>query len=137
ALHFRIAKEIERRSGNRLIEVAEALAYHYSQTDHAGKAFAYLSMAGSRSLSVYSLEEAEVHFSKAIERFQTSPGCASDQQIANVLVDYTLLQNALGKNRNVVDIADRFAANLQKLGDSTQTVLDLHQKVFSLCFMSK
>ena len=62
-LHSRIAEEIERRSGNRLIEVAEALAYHYSQTDHADKAFAYLSMAGSRSLSVYSLEEAEAHFS--------------------------------------------------------------------------
>ena len=38
ALHSRIAEEIERRSGNRLIEVAEALAYHYSQTDHADKA---------------------------------------------------------------------------------------------------
>jgi class 3 adenylate cyclase/tetratricopeptide (TPR) repeat protein len=137
ALHFRIAEEIERRSGNRLIEVAEALAYHYSQTDHAGKAFAYLSMAGSKSLSVYSLEEAEGHFSKAIARFQTNPGCASDQQIANVLVDYTLLQNALGKNRNVVDIADKFAAQLQNLGDSTQVVLVLHQKVFSLCFMNE
>jgi class 3 adenylate cyclase/tetratricopeptide (TPR) repeat protein len=137
ALHFRIAEEIERRSGNRLIEVAEALAYHYSQTNHAGKAFTYLSMAGSRSLSVYSLEEAEVHFSEAIARFQRHPGCASDLQIANALVDYTLLENALGKNRNVVDIADTFAANIQNLGDSTQTVLILHQKVFSLCFMSK
>jgi tetratricopeptide (TPR) repeat protein len=137
ALHFKIAQEIERRSGNRLIEVAEALAYHYSQTDHAGKAFTYLSMAGSRSLSVYSLEEAETHFSKAIARFQTNPGCASDQQIANVLVDYTLLQNALGKNRNVVNIADKFAAHLHNLGDSTQTVLVLHQKVFSLCFMNE
>jgi class 3 adenylate cyclase/tetratricopeptide (TPR) repeat protein len=137
ALHFSIAEEIERRSGNRLIEVAEALAYHYSQTDHAGKAFAYLSMAGSRSLSVYSLEEAEAHFSKAIARFQTNPGCASDQQIADVLVEYTLLQNALGKNRNVVDIADKFAAQLHNLGDSAQTVLVLHQKVFSLCFMNQ
>jgi class 3 adenylate cyclase/tetratricopeptide (TPR) repeat protein len=137
ALHFCIAEEIERRSGNRLIEVAEALAYHYSQTGHDGKAFAYLSMAGSRSLSVYSLEEADAHFSRAISRFQTNPGCASDQQIADVLVEYTLLQNALGKNRNVVDIADKFAAQLHNLGDNTQTVLVLHQKVFSLCFMNE
>jgi class 3 adenylate cyclase/tetratricopeptide (TPR) repeat protein len=137
ALHLRIAEEIERRSGNRLVEVAEALAYHFDQTDQAAKAFAYLSMAGSRSLSVYSLEEAEIHFSKAIARFQTNPGCANDEQIANVLVGYTLLQNALGKVGTVVDIADRFAANLQNLGDSTQTVLVLHQKVFSLCFMNR
>ena len=66
ALHSRIAREIERRSGNRLIEVAESLAHHYSQTDNARKAFTYLAMAGSRSLSVYSLEEAEAHFSAAI-----------------------------------------------------------------------
>ena len=34
-LHARIAEEIEHRSGNRLAEVAEILAYHYSQTNHA------------------------------------------------------------------------------------------------------
>ena len=53
------------------------------------------------------------------------------------LVDFTLLQNALGKVKNVVDIADRFAARLNSLGDSTQTVLIAHQKVFALCFMNK
>ena len=58
ALHLKIAEEIERRSCNRLTEVAEVLAHHYGQTDYADKAFAYLSMAGSKSLSVYSLDEA-------------------------------------------------------------------------------
>ena len=48
ALHLKIAEEIERRSGNRLTEVAEVLAHHYSQTDRTDKAFAYLSMAGSK-----------------------------------------------------------------------------------------
>jgi predicted ATPase len=40
-LHGKIAEEIARRSGNRLIEVAEVLAHHYSQTNQADKAFAY------------------------------------------------------------------------------------------------
>ena len=137
ALHSRIAEEIERRSGNRLIEVAEALAYHYGKTDHADKAFSYLSMAGSRSLSVYSLEEAEAHFSGAIALVEKNQGCATDEQIANVLVHYTLLQNALGKVRNVVHIVDKFAARLKNLGESTQAVLVAHQKVFSLCFMNE
>jgi predicted ATPase len=61
ALHLKIAEEIERRSGNRLTEVAEVLAHHYRQTDRADKAFAYLAMAGSKSLSVYSLDEAATH----------------------------------------------------------------------------
>ena len=136
-LHYKIAEEIERRSGNRLIEVAEALAHHYSQTDRADKAFTYRSMAGSKSLSVYSLEEAETHFSAAIALVEANPGCANDQQIANILVDYTLLQNELGRVRNVVDIVDRFASRLHNLGDSAQIVLVMHQKVFALCFMNK
>src|ERR1700724_1934881 len=64
-------------------------------------------------------------------------GLRADQQIANVLVDYTLLENALGKIRNLVDVVDRFAARLHNLGDSTQIVLIMHQKVFGLCFMTK
>ena len=48
-LHLKIAEEVERRSGNRLTEVAEVLAYHYGQTAHRDKAFAYLSMAGRKA----------------------------------------------------------------------------------------
>ena len=136
ALHFKIAEEIERRSGNRLIEVAEALAHHYSQTDQTNKAFKYLSLAGSRSLGVYSLDEAEFHFSAAIALVEAHPECASDQQVADVLVEYTLLENALGKVKNVVGVPDKFADRLHKLGDSTHIVLIVHQKVFGLCFMT-
>ena len=36
-LHLRIAEEIERRSSNRLTEVAEVLAHHYSKTDRVNQ----------------------------------------------------------------------------------------------------
>jgi predicted ATPase len=52
ALHLKIGEEIERRSGNRLAEVAEVLAHHYSQTERSDKAFAFLSLAGRKSLDV-------------------------------------------------------------------------------------
>jgi class 3 adenylate cyclase/tetratricopeptide (TPR) repeat protein len=135
ALHARIAEEIERRSDNRLIEVAESLAHHYSQTDNSRKAFEYLSLAGSRSLSVYSLEEAEAHFSAAIALLEADQGCATDQQVADLLVDYTLHQNALGKVGNVVETINSFAERLNNLPDSAHTVSIAHQKVFGLCFM--
>ena len=86
ALHLKIAEEIERRSGNRLNEVAEVLAQHYSQTDRAEKAFAYLSMAGSKSLSVYSVDEATTHFTAALALLDKNPDCASDDQVADFLV---------------------------------------------------
>jgi class 3 adenylate cyclase len=135
ALHARIAEEIERRSGNRLVEVAESLAHHYRQTDNAKKAFQYLCLAGSRSLSVYSLEEAESHFSAAIALLEANQGCASDEQVADLLVDYTLHQNALGNVGNVVEIIQRFGTRLNSLADSANTVSIAHQKVFGLCFM--
>ena len=50
-LHLKIAEEIERRRGNRLAEVVETLAHHYSQTDRADKAFTYLAMAARRALA--------------------------------------------------------------------------------------
>jgi class 3 adenylate cyclase len=137
ALHARIAEEIERRSGNRLIEVAESLAHHYSRTDNAKKAFEYLSMAGSRSLNVYSMEEAEAHFSAAIALLEANQECASDQQVAEFLVDYTLHQNALGKVDNVVATVKSLAAKLDNLGDTAHTVSIVHQKVFGLCFMGE
>ena len=85
ALHLKIAEEIERRSGNRLIEVAEVLAQHYSQTDRAEKAFAYLSMAGTKSLSVYSLDEATTHFTAALALLDKNQDCAADNQVADFL----------------------------------------------------
>ena len=93
ALHFKIADEIERRSANRLTEVAEKLAHHYRQTDHADKAFAYLSMAGSKSLSVYSLDEAATHLSAALSLLDNNVDCASDDQVADFLVSYAMLSN--------------------------------------------
>ena len=51
ALHLKIAEEVERRNANRLAEAAETLAHHYSQTARFEKAFAYLALAGAKSLN--------------------------------------------------------------------------------------
>jgi hypothetical protein len=56
-LHLRIAKEVERRIGKRLLEVAEALAHHYSEAARPDKAFVYMAMARAKSLRIYSFEE--------------------------------------------------------------------------------
>ena len=58
-LHLKIAGEIERRSANRLPEVAETLAYHYASTSRTDKAFLYLAMAAKKCLDIHSLDEAD------------------------------------------------------------------------------
>jgi hypothetical protein len=137
ALHLKIAEEIEHRSGNRLTEVAESLAHHYSQTDHAGKAFAYLSMAGSKSLSVYSLDEAATHFTAALALLDRNADCASDDQVAEFLVPYTLLLNMSMQLMLMIDVLERYLARIDRLGNDPRVVLIRHQYVFALLWNTR
>jgi len=105
-LHLKIAEEIERRSGNRLTEVAEVLAHHYSQTARDDKAFAYLTMAGAKSLGVYSLDEASAHFTAALALLDKNPACASDGQVADFLVSYAAVLEMSEKIKVLIDLLE-------------------------------
>jgi class 3 adenylate cyclase len=137
ALHTKIAEEIERRSGNRLAEMAEVLARHYSQTHHADKAFAFLSMAGSKSLGVYSLDEAVTHFTSALALLDKNPDCASDDQVAEFLVPYTLLLNMSLKVKATIDVLARYLPRIDRLGLDPRAVLIRHQYVFALLWNTR
>lgn len=137
ALHLRIAEEIERRSGNRLTEVAEVLAHHYSQATHASKAFTYLSMAGTKSLGVYSLEEATAHFSAALGLLNQDPECASDEQVADFLVSYTFLLNMTAQIKTTIVVAERYLARIDRLSHDARAVLIRHNYVFALLWNTR
>ena len=137
ALHAKIAAEIERRSGNRLIEVAEVLAHHYSQTDDIGKAFADLSMAGAKSLGVYSLDEAATHFTGALVLLDGNPECASDNQVVEFLVPYTLLLNLSTKWQVMIELLKRYLPRVDRLGDDPRVVLIRHNYVLALFFNTR
>ena len=117
SLHLKIAEQIERQSGNRLIEVAEVLAHHYGQTTRADKAFAYFSLAGNKSLSVYSLDEAATHFNSALALLDKDAGCAPDDQVADFLVPYTELLNISNRVNTMLDVIGRYLARVNRLGD--------------------
>jgi class 3 adenylate cyclase/tetratricopeptide (TPR) repeat protein len=137
ALHAKIAEEIERRSGNRLTEMAEVLAHHYSHAGHVGKAFAYLSMAGSKSLGVYSIDEAAAHFAAALSLLNDNPDCASEDQIADFLVPYTLLLNMNVKLKLMIDVVQRYLTRIDRLGLDPRVVLIRHQYVFALLWSAR
>jgi class 3 adenylate cyclase len=137
ALHLSIAEEIERRSGNRLAEVAEILAHHYQQTERADKAFTYLAMAGAKSLSIYSLDEAETHFTAAAALLDKDPDCAMDNEVVDFLVNYSLLLNLVHHLRELIPTVERYRNRVDRLGDDRRTVLILHQRVTSLVWMGR
>jgi hypothetical protein len=132
ALHLKIAEEIERRSGNRLTEVAERLAHHYSQTDKIDKAFAYFSMSGSKSLNVYSLDEAANHFAAALALLDKNPDRASDDLFAEFLVCFMLLLNMSAKVNVMLNILGRYSERVERLGDDPRVVLIHHHHVQAL-----
>jgi hypothetical protein len=123
ALHLKIAEEIEHRSGNRLTEVAEVLAHHYRQTAQHDKAFAYLSMAGSKSLGVYSLDEAATHFAAALALLEKNPACASDSQVADFLVSYAAFLEISEKPKVMIDLLERYSTRIDRLGDDPRSVI--------------
>ena len=122
-LHARIAEEIEHRSGNRLAEVAEILAYHYSHTSRVGKAFAYLSLAGTKSLSIYSLDEAATHLTAALALLDKNPDCASDAQVTDFLLSYLSLLDLSAQVKREIDVLPRYLARIDRLGDDPRAVL--------------
>jgi hypothetical protein len=137
SLHLKIAEEIERRSSNRLNEVAEALAHHYAQTDRIDKGFAFLSMAGSKSLSVYSLDEATAHFAAALALLAATPECASDDQVAEFLISYTYLSNISAQFKATINILQRYLPRIDRLKDDPRVVIIRHHYIFALLWNTR
>jgi predicted ATPase/class 3 adenylate cyclase len=137
SLHLKIAEEIVRRSGNRLTEVAEVLAYHYSQTDRAEEAFIYLAMAGSKCLNVYSLDQASSHFAAALALIDKNPECASDNQVTDFLVPYTLLLNMFQRSKDMIDMVQRHSKRIDHLGDDARVVLIHHHFIYALLWNAR
>ena len=125
-LHLLVAREIERRRPDQLIEAAELLAHHYAYTAEASKAFTYLSLSGRKSLGVYSLEEAERHFRAALALVDRSPDCASHQEAAAAVVSLLEALHLKGEVREEKVVADRYIPVLEQWGPSPQFVFALY-----------
>ena len=137
AFHLKIAEEIERRSGNRLTEVVEALAHHFGQTDRVDKAFVNLASAGAKSLAIYALDEAGSYLDTAAALLDRNPNCATDQQVAYLLANFVFLSNLTLRLKTTLEIVDRFAYRLDGLGDDPTRVLIDHHRVIALLWSGR
>jgi len=125
-LHGKVASVIEQRSLNRISEVVEPLAYHFTNSSQHGKAFNYLWLSGLKCLDIYSLEEAERYFRRAIRVVESNPGCAGKQPIASVLADLLQVLYLRGDLVGLGTVAEEFVLRLQAMGDSPQLVFALY-----------
>jgi len=125
-LHLKVGNAIERRPAARLSEVVEALAYHFSLSGRNDKAFRYCSLSGTKCLEIYSLEEAEGYFRKALSLLGQAPHCADDAAMATVVVGLLEVLYLKGDLINLREVAEIYIPRLEALGNSPQLVFALY-----------
>ena len=125
-LHLKIADEIERRSANRLPEVAETLAYHYAVTTRADKAFLYLAMAARKCLDIHSLDEADRYARRALGLLESNPRCADDLTVADVMANHLHILYEKSDFLEIKRVAEHYMPQLEGMGDTPQLVFAMY-----------
>ena len=85
-MHAAVGDALEQVYAARLEEIAEVLAHHFEVTDRRDQAIRYLTMAGRKSLQLFSLEEADRRYGRAVELFEDG---GSDVNIAVILAGWS------------------------------------------------
>jgi hypothetical protein len=117
--------------------VAETLAQHYGQAARPDKAFIYLTMAGAKSLRIYSFEEAGRWFDAAFSLLEAHADCASDSQVAAALANYVLYLNASFQPKAVTATVERCRDRIDRGGDSQASIVIHHHYTLALLFLGR
>ena len=89
-------------------------------------------MAGAKSLSVYSLDEAATHFTAALALLDKNPHCATDDDVANFLVSFSFNLYVSAEFKALIEVLERYLPRIDRLGDDQRVVLVRQQYVFAL-----
>jgi DNA-binding winged helix-turn-helix (wHTH) protein len=136
ALHLQIARQIERESEGRLVEVAETLAYHYSRTDQTEKSIEYLALSGRKSFDVYSLDEAERFLKGALVLARSCDQIRMDARVATAMMDLARVLYLQSRSLETIALIEPELGRLDALGDMEAVVvlLDLYAvALFTQC----
>jgi class 3 adenylate cyclase len=125
-MHLKVGEAIERRAAARLSEVVETLAYHFSLSASHDKAFRYCSLSGTKCLEIYSLEEAEGYFRKALSLLGIARRCADDTAMATAVVSLLEVLYLKGDLIGLREVADAYIPRLEALGNTPQLVFALY-----------
>jgi class 3 adenylate cyclase/tetratricopeptide (TPR) repeat protein len=131
-LHLRIAEEMERRGGNRLNEIAEALAHHFDAAAHPEKAFQYLTMAAQKSVRVYSLDQAGAFFDRAAALLSVQPALVTHQVFPEFIVSDISYMQLIYEPGQLLDLINKYRDALTEMGDRVEVVVARHYEVWAL-----
>lgn len=120
-LHARAAAAIEEQFADRLGEVTETLAFHYTQAGLAKRAVHYLRAAGTKAMDRYALIEAQAHFAKAYEILSDADASDADRDrdLVELILDWGMLFYYRARLLDLDDLLDRHQDSVDRLGDDT------------------
>ena len=127
-LHATVAEQLELLHGDRALEHADELAFHFSRSDARGpgaKALKYLAAAGHRALAKYASREAASYLTSALELADRTPsgeGVATEgsrpRAITDVLVDeLARARQRLGEYDAAIALWERALRDARVAGD--------------------
>ena len=125
-LHLDVARAIEASHPGDVEDVADLLAYHYTQTDQAAQAFRYNAMAGARSANIFSLTEADGYFDQAFRIYEGESGAIPDGDFAAFAADYAMCASLSLRAEGLIAREPAIRAVLDRVGATRDHVLFLH-----------
>lgn len=117
ALHERAAEALEARHAGYADEAADVLAYHWSHTPRADKAVKFLALAGKNSLQIYSLEEAEQNFRRALSLIEANPASADDAALTEILLNLARVLYFQFQFFEIIRLVEKYLPRVEALGD--------------------
>jgi hypothetical protein len=96
-----------------------------------------MTMAGAKSLRIYSFEEAGRWFDAAFSLLEAHADCATDSQVAAALANYVLFLNASFQPKIVTATVERCRDRIDRGGDSQASIVIHHHYTLALLFLGR
>jgi tetratricopeptide (TPR) repeat protein len=116
-LHAAAGRAMESLYADRLEEVYDRLAHHYSKTDDAPKAIKYLTGFAARTAGMYAHSDAASALEDALDHVAAPPPDQMDQVLVDVALRLAASYYFLGRFRDTVELLNRHRKRMEHLGD--------------------
>jgi class 3 adenylate cyclase/tetratricopeptide (TPR) repeat protein/DNA-binding XRE family transcriptional regulator len=117
ALHAAAGRALESLYAERLEEVYDRLAHHYSKTDEAPKAVDYLARFAGRAAGMHAHSDAARALEEALAHVVRLPAGEQDRRLVELAVRLAASYYFLGRFRDTVALLERQRARMEQLDD--------------------
>jgi len=120
-IHERIGLVMERLFADRLAEIYETLAFHFTQAQSLHKAVDYLVKSGEKSLRRYALEESHQYFKESFNLLTEKPDLteAAKELLTDILIKWAYVYYYRGDFKGLVELFKPNEQIAKSLNDKT------------------